>query len=331
MENDYDYFTSQELFGNNSLPMVSRLSSQRPRTRTNLLNLPPMQPIVFDDDPHLKTIQVLDEEEEQQPEQTAGDPPTAAQLQPEQPAVLPDEGQQKATTLTSSPPISSDSSSSAAGGSKKETLQSELRNMGISLNLMLGTLMSKRRQPLPSAGGTDLQTEKQMFIEQYVKAGTLVDRANSHLNKLTRAMEETKRVVGGLQIDIVPKVMQCSQKLLSHWQATTRACENSMNILLTNHLKRVSYVNQEKIHDLINRLLKAIKHCFSSKEDQQKKNYQKSLGLPTVRGRRSSWPPPTMLPMIALPRGNLTATMMLKLLNPPTRGERLIIANYNCN
>lgn len=273
MESDYDYFTSQELFGNNSLPMASRPSSQRSRTRTNLLNLPPMQPIVFDDDPHLKTIQVLDEEEEQQqqPEQTAGDPPTAAQLQP---AVLPDEVHQKAATLTSSLPASSDGSSSAAaggGGGKKETLQSELRNMGISLNLMLGTSMSKRRQPLPLAGGTDLEAEKQFFLEQYVKAGTLVDRANSHLNKLTRAMEETKRVVGGLQIDIIPKVMQCSQKLLTDWQATTRACENSLNTLLTNHLKRVSDVNQEKIHDLIDRLLKAIKHCFPNKEDQQKK------------------------------------------------------------
>ena len=182
-----------------------------------------MQPIVFDDDPYLKTIQVLDEEEEQQPQQTAGDPPTAAQLQPERPAVLPDEGQQKAATLNSSFPTSSDSSCSTAGGSggKKETLQLELRNMGISLNLMLGTSMSRRRRPLPPAGGTDLETEKQLFIEHYVKAGTLVDRAISHLNKLTRAMDETKRVVGGLQIDIVPKAMQCSQKLLSDWQATT--------------------------------------------------------------------------------------------------------------
>jgi len=156
MDNDYDYFTSQELFGNNST------SSQKPRTRSNLLNLPPMQPIIFDDDPHLKTIQVLDEEQQQQPEQTAGNPPTAAQLQPERPAVLPDEGQQKAATLNSSFPTSSDSSCSTAGGSggKKETLQLELRNMGISLNLMLGTSMSRRRQPLPPAGGTDLETEK---------------------------------------------------------------------------------------------------------------------------------------------------------------------------
>ena len=194
-------------------------------------------------------------------------------LQPERPAVLPDEGQQKAATLNSSFPTSSDSSSSAAGGGggKKETLQSELGNMGISLNPMLGTSMSWRRQPLLPAGGTDLETEKQLFIERYVKAGTLVDWANSHLNKLTRAMDETKRVVGGLQIDIVPKVMQCSQKLLSDWQATTRACENSLNTLLTNHLKRISDVNQEKINDLIYRLLKAIKHCFSSKEDKQKK------------------------------------------------------------
>jgi len=35
--------------------------------------------------------------------------------------------------------------------------------------------------------------------------------------------------------------------------------------------KKISDVNQEKIHDLIDRLLKAIKQCFSSKENQQKK------------------------------------------------------------
>jgi len=99
---------------------------------------------------------------------------TAAQIQ-EQSAVLKDEGQQKAATLNSSLPTSSSSSSSDAGdsgvGGKKETLQSELRNVGISLNLMLGILMPKRKHPLPPAGGTDLETEKQLFIEHYITRG----------------------------------------------------------------------------------------------------------------------------------------------------------------
>ena len=245
------FLSSQQLFGPDTQP-----KQQRTRQRANRiaqLGLPPFRPPTLEDelarDGTLKEIPTLDEEEES--------------VEAEQPVQTINLDSDDTGLGASNGPRGGSANKNSSGSTPvpQDTLQAELRSMGISLNRLLGTTqakMSKRQQLLTPQKG-NYEAEKLQFLENYLKAGELVDRATGHHNRLLHTVEETGRVVAGLQISITPKVMQCNSKLLDDWEKATRKCEETMHGLLTDHLKKIATSNQDKIHILIQRIVAATK------------------------------------------------------------------------
>ena len=124
------------------------------------------------------------------------------------------------------------------------------------LNLQLtqyigGPLTTKRTPPPPEDNGGTIDTEVKKFTAYYLELTDLIDRGESHLSALNRAVEG-KRIPAKLRISIISMVlMKDDNEFQKEWADMKLQAETALINVLRKHLtERVINPSRDKIRAL---------------------------------------------------------------------------------